>query len=388
MSVWSIVALVGGLVVLVVGAEVLVRGASRLAVGLGISPLVVGLTVVAFGTSAPEVAVGVQAALNDSTELALGNVAGSNMFNTLFILGLSALIVPLLVRQKLVRREMFLVLGASVLVLVFALGGVITRWQGALLLAGAVAYTVWAVRTERAEPPEVVAEYVEGVPGRGNVPTGARHRVVEVAMVVVGLVGLVVGARWLVAGAVDLAVSLGLSQLVVGVVIVAIGTSAPEVATSVVAAVRGERDIAVGNVVGSNLFNLLVVLGATAAVAPSGIPVPDPAGPVLFQLVALVGVAAISLGIFYSHLAVRRWEGAALFVLYGVYVAYSLAAPGGGGALRTVQVAGGVIVGVVVVAVVVEVVRSWRSPVPGAPLVAGGERSSGGGGPTDGSTGH
>jgi cation:H+ antiporter len=189
------------------------------------------------------------------------------MFNTLFILGLSAIITPLLVRQKLVRREMLLVLGVSVVVLVLALGGAITRWQGALLLAGAVAYTVWAVRTERTEPPDVVAEYAEAVPGGREVPAGARHRVVEVAMVVVGLVGLVAGARWLVSGAVDLAVSLGLSELVVGVVIVAVGTSAPEVATSVVAAVRGERDIAVGNVVGSNLFNLLVVLGATAAVA-------------------------------------------------------------------------------------------------------------------------
>jgi cation:H+ antiporter len=351
-TVWNIAMVVVGLVVLVGGAEVLVRSASRLAVTIGISPLVVGLTVVAFGTSAPELAVGVQAALRGQTDLALGNVTGSNMFNTLAVLGIASIIGALVVRQKLVRREMPVLVGVSVLVLVMALNGGIGRLEGLVLFAGAVVYTVWAIRVERNEPPEVQAEYVGELAAR----TRPRHWAIDAAVVVVGLVLLVLGARWLVAGASEIAVSLGMSELLVGVTIVAIGTSLPELATSIVAAVRGERDIAVGNVVGSNLFNLLVVLGLSALVSPNGVPVP---GQVLdFQLPALVVVSLLCLGVFYTQLAVRRWEGMAFIGLYVAYMAYTVAEATNSGALGIVQLVSAALVTAVAAAVAF---TTWRA---------------------------
>jgi cation:H+ antiporter len=310
----AVILVLGGLVLLVGGAELLVRGAGRLAVALGISPLVVGLTVVAFGTSAPELAVGVQSAAAGRTELALGNVVGSNIFNTLAILGVAALVAPLVVHQKLVRREVPLVIAASALVLGLALDGRIGRVEGLLLLTGAIAYTVWAVFVERREPAEVVEEYAEGVPGAG---AGGSRRAVDIGFVVVGLALLVGGADALVRGAVDIAETLGLSQLVIGLTIVAGGTSLPEAATSVVATIRGERDIAVGNVVGSNLFNLLAVLGLSSLVASDGVPAPD--STLVVDLPVLVGAAVLCLLVFFTRWTMSRREGA-LFV--GLYVAY------------------------------------------------------------------
>lgn len=355
MTVWNIAMVVVGLAVLVGGAELLIRSASRLAVTFGISPLVVGLTVVAFGTSAPEMAVGVQSALDGQTDLALGNVTGSNMFNTLAALGVASIIGALVVRQKLVRREMPVLVLVSVVVLVMALSGGISRIEGVALFVGAVVYTVWAIRVERNEPPEVQAEYVEGLVNRAR----PRHWSIDTGAVVVGLVLLVLGARWLVAGASDIAVSLGMSELLVGVTIVAIGTSLPELATSVVAAVRGERDIAVGNVVGSNLFNLLVVLGLTAAVSPLGVPVPDQV--MDFQLPALVVVSLLCFGVFYTQMAVRRWEGIAFLLLYGAYMAYSVAEATNSGSLGVVQVVSAALVTVVAAAVGFTTWRAMRN---------------------------
>jgi cation:H+ antiporter len=360
-TVWNIAMVVVGLVVLVGGAEVLIRSASRLAVTIGISPLVVGLTVVAFGTSAPELAVGVQAALDGQTDLALGNVTGSNMFNTLAVLGVASVIGALVVRQKLVRREMPVLVLVSLVVLVMALNGGIGRIEGLVLFAGAVGYTVWAILIERNEPPEVQAEYV------GELVTAVRprHWSINVLGVLVGLALLVLGARWLVSGASEIAVSLGMSELLVGVTIVAIGTSLPELATSVVAAVRGERDIAVGNVVGSNLFNLLVVLGLSAVVSPTGVPVPTQV--MDFQLPALVVVSLLCFGVFYTQLLVRRWEGVAFLALYAAYMAYTVAEATDSDALNAVQVVSAVMVTVVAVAVAFTTWRALRSG--NAPLV-------------------
>jgi cation:H+ antiporter len=354
-TVWNIAMVVVGLVVLVGGAEVLIRSASRLAVTLGISPLVVGLTVVAFGTSAPELAVGVQAALKGQTDLALGNVTGSNMFNTLAVLGIASIIGALVVRQKLVRREMPVLVLVSAVVLVMALNGGIGRLEGVVLFAGAVVYTVWAIRVERNEPPEVQAEYVDELVTKAR----PRHWAIDASVVVVGLVLLVLGARWLVAGASDIAVSLGMSELLVGVTIVAIGTSLPELATSIVAAMRGERDIAVGNVVGSNLFNLLVVLGLSALVSPNGVPVPSQV--MDFQLPALVVVSLLCFGVFYTQLAVRRWEGVAFVALYVAYMTYTVAEATNSGALSIVQLVSAVLVTAVAAAVAFTTWRAHRS---------------------------
>jgi cation:H+ antiporter len=313
----TLILFVIGLVILIAGAELLVRGASRLAVTVGISPLVVGLTVVAFATSSPELAVSIGAAFSGQADLAVGNVVGSSIFNVLFVLGVSALIGALVVAQPLVRLEVPLLIGVSVLLLVLGLDGLISRWDGLLLSTGFVAYTVFVIRQSRKTSGQVEAEYNQEF-GQGG-RRGPRQTLIDVGLIVVGLAFLVLGARWLVNGAVSLARVLGLSELIIGLTIVAAGTSLPEVATSVIASIRKERDIAVGNVVGSNLFNILAVLGLTALVAPNGINVP--AAALRFDLPFMIAVAIACLPIFFTGYRIARWEGA-LFLAY--FVAYTL----------------------------------------------------------------
>jgi cation:H+ antiporter len=319
------VLLVAGMAALVIGAELLVRGASRLAIAVGISPLVVGLTVVAFGTSAPEMAVSVASAFSGRADIALGNVVGSNIFNVLFILGLSALLVPLIVDQKLVRFDVPLMIGVSLLVLVLGLDGSVGRVDGVCLFIGILGYTAWCVVAGRKESLAVQREYAEaygtqeGAPGQ--VDREATRPVAlfqHLGFIAAGLVLLVLGAGWLVVGASDLARRLGISELVIGLTIVAGGTSLPELATSVVAAIRGERDIAVGNVVGSNIFNILAVLGLSATIAPDGVAVADQA--LRFDIPVMIAVAAACLPIFFTGHRIARWEGA-LFL--GYYIAYT-----------------------------------------------------------------
>ena len=310
-----------GLGLLLGGAELLVRGASRLAAVLGLSPLVIGLTVVAFGTSSPELAVSVQSAFAGQADIALGNVVGSNIFNVLFILGLSALIVPLVVAQQLVRWDVPLMIGVSVLTLLLGLDGRIGRLDGLLLFAGLVAYTAFAVIQSRRESQAVRAEYEAEF---GEQPKGDAAVARNVALVVAGLAALMLGSRWLVDGAVALAKAFGLSELVIGLTVVAAGTSLPEVATSILAALRKERDIAVGNVVGSNIFNLLGVLGLGSLVSPGGINVPPAAEG--FDLPVMIAVAVACLPIFASGRLIARWEGGLFLVYYVLYTAYLILA--------------------------------------------------------------
>ncbi|HET9693783.1 MAG TPA: calcium/sodium antiporter, partial [Steroidobacteraceae bacterium] len=257
----------GGLAALVVGAEALVRGASRLALALGISPLVVGLTIVAFGTSSPEAAVSVGAVVNGSTDIAIGNVVGSNVFNVLVVLGLSALVVPLAVDSQIIRQEVPIMIGASLLLMVLVVDGRLGRLDAAVLLALLIGYTTFLVWQSRRETQAIKAEYAGGVTPSG---TGA-HWTVQVLLIVAGLVLLVLGSEWLVDASVAFARALGVSDLVIGLTIIAAGTSMPELATSLLAAVRGERDIAVGNVIGSNTFNILGCLGLSGLVARDGL---------------------------------------------------------------------------------------------------------------------
>ena len=313
----TVLLFVTGGVLLIVGAELLVRGASRLAVRAGISPLVVGLTVVAFGTSSPELAVTVGSAYAGDASVALGNVVGSNIFNVLFILGLSALIAPLVVAQQLIRLDVPIMIGVSVLALILSLDGAVGRWDGLLLFAGVVAYTAFLVRQSRRESKGVRAEYEEAFGDGGR--RGATW-VIDVAQVAVGLTLLVVGAGWLVEAAVATATALGVSGLVIGLTIVAAGTSLPEVATSVLATLRGERDIAVGNVVGSNIFNILCVLGLGSVVAPAGIPVPP--GALTFDFPVMIAVAIATLPVFFTGYAIARWEGAVFLAYYVAYTIY------------------------------------------------------------------
>jgi cation:H+ antiporter len=311
--------LLAGLALLLGGAELLVRGASRLALRLGMTPLVIGLTVVAFGTSAPEMAIGVGAAWRGEADIALGNVVGSNIANVLLVLGLSALVTPMVVQRQLVRLDVPVMLAVSLAVLAMALDGSIGRFDGLLLVAAGVVYLVALLRLARRGNDAIAAAAEADVPDpRAAQAPWWRHAL----LVAGGLVLLVAGARWLVEGAVGIAQLMGVSELVIGLTVVAVGTSLPEIATSVLAAIRGERDLAVGNIVGSNLFNLLFVLGAASAIAPGGIAVSGAA--LNFDLPVMAAVAAACLPIFFTGHCIQRWEGALFLGYYLAYTAYLL----------------------------------------------------------------
>ncbi len=314
----TLVLFVVGLGALVAGAEVLVRGASRLATTLGVSPLVVGLTVVAFGTSAPELAVGISSAFAGQADIALGNVVGSNIANVLLVLGLAALLAPVVTGMRIVRREVPLMIAASALLWLMALGRQIDRLEGILLVAGIVAYTAFLVRSSRREAATVRAEFAAefGV-GAGR---GGRAVAADLALVAVGLVMLLVGANWIVDGAVALATTLGIPEIVVGLTIVAVGTSLPEIATSVLAGLRGHRDIAVGNVVGSCIFNILMVLGATALVSPA--PLAVSRSLLAVDLPLMLAAALACLPILYTGARVDHREAVLLLAFYVAYLGY------------------------------------------------------------------
>jgi cation:H+ antiporter len=306
-----------GLALLIGGAELLLRGATRLAAALGISPLIIGLTVVAFGTSSPELAVTLQSAWAGQSDLALGNIVGSNICNILLILGFSALMTPLFVSQKLIRLDVPLMIGLSFLVLFLGLDGQIGQFDGALLVIGIIIYTIWSIQQSRQESREVREEYAQ------EFSVGRRQSggwlIMRVVQVLGGLAMLTVGSGWLVDGAVALARTLGVSELIIGLTIIAVGTSLPEVATSVVASLRGEQDIAVGNIIGSNIFNILSVLGLTSLVSPSGINIPTAA--LSFDIPVMIAAAVACLPIFLNGHKIARWEGGLLF---GYYLAYTL----------------------------------------------------------------
>ncbi len=306
-----------GLVALVAGAEALVRGASKIATSFGISPLVVGLTIVAFGTSSPEIAVSVGAVVNGNSDIAVGNVVGSNVFNVLFILGISALVTPLVVHAQVIRQEVPIMIGASLMLGVMALDGRVGRWESGFLVALLLGYTVFVVRQSRAETAEVRDEYAAGMRRSGSWDD---RRAAQVLLMVTGLALLVLGSNWLVDASVAFARALGVSDLVIGLTIIAAGTSMPEVATSVMAAVRGERDIAVGNVIGSNTFNILGCVGLSGLVSDSGLGI---AAAVLnFDLWVMIAVAVACLPVFAVGREIGRGRGLLFLAYYVAYVTY------------------------------------------------------------------
>jgi len=356
----TIVTLVAGLMLLVAGAEGLVRGASRIALSFGISPLVVGLTVVAFGTSSPEMAVSVSAVRSGASDIAIGNVVGSNIFNILLILGVCALVVPLVISWRLVRLEVPLMIGVSVLLWVFILDGEIARWEAAILFAGVIGYTVWAIRASRKE--NATAQEMSA-PG-AEPPDTPSPWYINFGYVAVGLVLLVVGSNWMVGSAVEIAESFGLSELVIGLTIVAAGTSLPELATSVLATIKGERDIAVGNIVGSNIFNILAVLGLSGLVAKNELQAPSFVQDV--DVPVMILVAAICLPVFFSgRNLLHRYEGFAFIAAYMLYVTYLVWNSSDNGAPNWYAPA--VWFALVPLAVVVVLITAWRDrhrPIP------------------------
>ncbi|MDP2397839.1 MAG: calcium/sodium antiporter [Burkholderiales bacterium] len=351
----------GGLAILVLGANLLVRGASKFALSFGISPLVVGLTVVAMGTSAPEVAVSVGAVLDGNSDIAIGNVVGSNVLNVLFILGLSALIAPLAVNVQVIRQEVPIMIGASVLLLVLAIDGVLSFRDGAFLFALLVAYTVFVVRQSRLETQQAQAEYENEVrpaePGAWDAAWPA-----QLGLIAAGLVCLVFGADWLVTSSVAFARALGVSDVVIGLTIVAAGTSMPEIATSVTAAIKGERDIAVGNVVGSNLFNILGCLGVSGMVAwDAGLAVAPSV--LAFDLWVMIAVAIACLPIFMTGREIARWEGGVFLAYYVAYVGYLILAAQEHDSLEAFSgVMTGFVVPLTVVTLVVLLLRRTQKP--------------------------
>jgi cation:H+ antiporter len=306
-----------GLLFMIAGAEILVRGASGLAVAAGVAPLIIGLTVVAYGTSSPELAVSVISAMSGQADIALGNVIGSNTFNVLFILGVSALIVPLIVCRQLVRLDVPLMIAVSVLLPVIGFDGNISRPDGLLLLAGLVAYTVFLFYYNNRENKKAQANCTEATSKKNMT---FKSWATDIFSIVGGLGLLVVGSQWLIDGATVFALRLGVSELVVGLTIVAAGTSLPEVATSVIASIRGQRDIAVGNVVGSNIFNILAVLGLSGLVSPNGVNVSPSA--LAFDIPVMIAASIACLPVFFTGHLIARWEGLLFLAYYAAYTAY------------------------------------------------------------------
>jgi len=306
----SIILFITGLALLIIGAELLVRGASGIAHNFRISPMVVGLTVVAFGTSSPELAVGIESSLKGQEGITFGTVVGSNIFNILFILGISAVILPLSVSKKLLRMDVPFMITLSAMLLLLSLNGVLSRVEGIALTAGLIIYTSLLIIQSRRKFEPV---------GVGETPVKKKGWLLNITMAVGGLGLLMAGSNWFLDGAVEIARLAGLSEAIIGLTIVAAGTSMPEVVTSVMAAIRGEREIAVGNVVGSNIFNILGVLGISAMFASGGLDVSQ--AMIRFDIPVMIAVALACLPIFFTGGIISRGEGV---LLLGYYVAYTL----------------------------------------------------------------
>ncbi len=303
---------VGGLVALLTGAELVVRAGTGIATRLGVRPIVIGLTVVSLGTSMPELAVGVDAAVSGSPGLAVGNIVGTNLVNILLILGLSAALVPIALERTTLRFDLPVMTGVALLLVVLSIDGTLSRLDGAVLLLAAIAYTVGLWRMSRRGPADL-----------GEIPpVASRGPLVLTLLLVVGLAVIVLGAELLVDGAVSAAHALGVSESVIGLTVVAIGTSAPELVTTVLSTVRGERDIAVGNLFGSSIDNIGAVLAVTIVVAPGGLPVPRDVLVADLLLLGVVAVAAVP--VFLSGARISRLEGAAFVAAYAAYLIWLL----------------------------------------------------------------
>jgi cation:H+ antiporter len=300
---------IAGLVLLALGAEGLVRGAGGVALRFGVAPLVVGLTIVALGTGSPEFVLSIQAAAGGNGGIALGNVLGSNISNIGLVLGVAALVRPMAVRARLVRREVPVMIAATFVLAALLWDGGLSRLDGAALAAGSVAYVAFAYRgARRGDAPVVVEEFDAALEHE-------RPLWIEVLLVAVGLAALLLGATVLLRGAVDLAAHLGVSEVVVGLTVIAVGTSLPELATSVTAARRRQADVAFGNAIGSNVVNILAVLGAAALVRPIDASGLRPLDVAVFLLSAVLVLPLLARGS-----VLNRWEGGVLLVGYAAYI--------------------------------------------------------------------
>ena len=306
-----------GLVTLVAGGEFFIKGSSRMAALFGMPPLLIGLTVVSFGTSAPELGVSVQAALDGYASIALGNVTGSNIFNVLGVLGLSALAAPLLIHTNLVKFDVPVMIFVSLLLGTMAYDGDINRVEGSFLFLSAIVYTWVLIMGAQKEKKKDLQEGAEEFKTQKDI----KSVFLMLFFMALGLLGLVVGARWTVDSAIEIAKAFSVSERVIAVTIVAVGTSLPELVTSVMASLRGERDLAVGNVVGSNIYNILIILGLSAVISPTGVQVEKAS--LMTDIPIVIAVAALCFP-FFKRQTMQRWVGALFVLLYVVYVLYLL----------------------------------------------------------------
>jgi len=322
MSLHPVLLFLGGLVIVVLGAEMLLRGATRIASMLGVSPIIIGLTVVSVGTSAPELAVGLTAAHEGRGPLAVGNIAGTNIVNILLILGLSAAIRPLPTRSLSVRLDVPVMIATAGVLFIMALDGVLDRTEGLGLLLAAVVYTVALVMLSRQEDSSTRLEFRDALAGQAppsRHPTGGGAWVWNAVLLVAGMALAVLGAELLVAGAVELAKAYGVSDAFIGLTIVAIGTSAPELVTTLISTARNDRDVAIGNLIGSSIYNVLVILGLTMLAAPaSGVDVSAEVLWIDLPLAALVAI--VCLPVFRSDRMVSRREGVGFVLAYVAYL--------------------------------------------------------------------
>lgn len=315
--------LVGGLVLLIAGGELLVRGAVQIATGLGVSPLVIGLTLVGFGTSTPELVTSVQAALSDAPGIAYGNIVGSNIANILLIAGVAALISPMVIASVALKRDGVVMLGVAIVFAAVAFAMPPGRIVGSLFVLALIFYVYFAFRQEKASAPmghgavydkSLALQETDAALAPPSPPQSSL--LVSVLIAVGGLVLVVIGGRFLVEGAVSLARGFGISETVIGLTIVAVGTSMPEFVTSVVAGLRKQGDVAFGNIVGSNVYNILGIGGFTALIAPGAVP-PEI---VSFDNLVMIGVSLVLFAFAWTGLRIARWEGAVLLAGYVVYV--------------------------------------------------------------------
>jgi len=307
---WNISLLILGLAALTFGAEGLVRGSASLAIRFGLTPLIIGLTIVAFGTSTPELVVSLGASLNNQGDISIGNVVGSNIFNIGIILGLTALLCPVKVSLQVIKKDGPIMIAVSLLSLFLITRGTISRLEGIALFTALVAYTAYSIWLAKKEvSAEIEQQFQEGVPSR------SKSLYLDLLFIVGGLLLLVFGSRLLVISATDIARLIGISEAVIGLTIIAAGTSMPELATSIVAALRRQPDIAVGNVVGSNIFNILGILGVASIAKPL-----SATGITKLDLWVMVGFSVALLPLLYTDLKLQRWEGGSLLFGYTLYL--------------------------------------------------------------------
>lgn len=310
--------LIAGLATLIFGGDALVKGAVGIALKFNISSLVIGMTVVAFGTSMPELLVSVKAALDSHPEIAIGNVVGSNIANIALVLGLTTMILPIPVKFATVRIDWPIMMGSSILFYLFSLNGVINRWEGLIYFIGIIAFTIFTIKSSSTSNQEQIDEIQKDE--LEDVEKKSYGLLKSIIFVILGILALTFGASWLLDGAVQIAKKVGLSEHVIGVTIVAFGTSVPELVTSVVAAFKKETDISVGNLIGSNIFNLLAVIGFTALIKE--IPVSEQV--ITNDVFWMMGIALLLLPLMYYRYNINRIKGLILFLSYLLYLFFVL----------------------------------------------------------------